>query len=167
MDRSKQGVAPRTCLAAKPSKPRPPPGAARGPGPNGRMSPAMIRPTSPAGQGPPRTQQQRSTSPQMRGSRPGTPNEGRGQMRPVSPGGYNRAPRPLSPGPRATSKRSMSPGPYGPGGAQKPRMPASQRQRSNSVGALNVRDRREVGPGPSRLGPGSPPLKSSGRGGAA
>ena len=68
------------------------------------------------------------------------------------PGAYNQAPRPLSPGPRPGQKRSMSPGPYGPGGYQKPMMPASQRQRSNSAGAAG-RDRREF-LGPSRLGPG-------------
>jgi len=162
LDRSQQGVAPRTCLAANPSKPRPSNGP-RGPGPNnsrpmqsptqGRMSPAMSRPMSPAGN--PRMPFQRTASPGPNSPRLGTSNGTRPPS--LGPGAYNLTPRPLSPGPRPAPNRSMSPGPYGPGGARKPVMPAGQRRRSNS--ATNVRERRDSPPGPSKLGPGPGPLR--------
>ncbi|KAJ6032098.1 hypothetical protein N7540_002830 [Penicillium herquei] len=135
LDRSKQGVAPRSCLSARPVKPRPrppaggPPGPGpRGPlmmGPNGRsMSPAGrgppsgrfypgdVRPRSPIGPGyggppPPRAYPSRSmSSNQFPGEFP--------IPRSMSPG-----PRSMSPGPRAMSPgpgmrpgpRAMSPGP--------------------------------------------------------
>ena len=78
---------------------------------------------------------------------------------------YNQTPRPLSPGPIAGSprtlrpqqQRSMSPGPYG-GGARPGKMvAANQRRRSNSVSALDVRERRNTPPGPSPLGGSAPP----------
>ncbi|KAK1580129.1 uncharacterized protein LY79DRAFT_521306 [Colletotrichum navitas] len=86
LDRSQQGVVPRTCLSARPVKPRPPqaqgpprghptgPGTPRGPGPN---VPPGQRPFAPQG-GP-------------HGGRPASPS-GHG---PMGPGG-----RPQSPGPR-------------------------------------------------------------------
>jgi len=126
LDRSQQGVAPRTCLSARPVKPRPPPGARAGPGPRGpppgMMGPGQQRPQSPAG--------------------------GRG-----SPSPYARQPRPISPGPnRGSQQRSMSPGPYG-GGPQRPAVipaPGSKR-RSNS--ASDVQARRMTPPGPSPMNP--------------
>lgn len=100
---------------------------------------------------PPRPQQGRPVSPAN--GRPMSPAGGPGP-RAMSPGIYNRAPRPLSPGPMPRpqqGKRSMSPGPYGAGGMQKPMTPVSQRRRSNSAGALGVRERRNSPPGPSPL----------------
>ncbi|KIW62522.1 hypothetical protein PV04_10689 [Phialophora macrospora] len=152
LDRSQQGVVPRTCLAAKPSKPkpshlnqyaRPTPG-----GPGSRpMSPAggrPQRPMSPAG---------RSMSPMGRPMSPaGRPMSPAGMRRPMSPG-FNQPPRGMSPGPRAGPPpgRSMSPGPYG-GRNGPPPMAAVTRPRSNS--ASNVRDKRNSPVGPSKLRPG-------------
>ncbi|KDN65431.1 putative variant SH3 domain-containing protein [Colletotrichum sublineola] len=128
LDRSQQGVVPRTCLSARPVKPRPPqaqgpprghpmgPGAPRGPGPN---FPPGQRPFTPQG-GP-------------HGGRPASP-AGHG---PMGPGG-----RPQSPGPRSQSPgpRSQSPGPryQGPPG-QRPQSP-------NEMGG-----RKQSPPGPSRI----------------
>lgn len=123
LDRSQQGVAPRTCLSARPVKPRLPPGS-RGAGPRG-PPPGMIGP----GQ-----------------QRPQSPASGRGSPNPHSQG---RAPRPYNAG---SQQRSMSPGPYG-GGPQRPAKiptPGSKR-RSNSVS--EVSSRRNSPPGPSGLNP--------------
>ena len=119
LDRSQQGVAPRTCLSARPVKPRPPPGA-RGPGPRGpppgMMGPGQQRPQSPA-------------------SGPGSPNlhtQGRAD-RPYTPAGGQ--------------QRSMSPGPCG-GGPQRPAKiptPGSKR-RSNSVSEISSRRTSPLGP---------------------
>ena len=124
LDRSQQGVAPRTCLSARPVKPRPPPGP-RGPGPRGPppgfMGPGQQRPQSPA-------------------SGHGSPN----------PHAQGRAPRPYRPA--GSQQRSMSPGPYG-GGPQRPAQiptPGSKR-RSNSVS--EVSSRRTSPLGPSGLNP--------------
>lgn len=149
LDRSQQGVAPRSCLSSRPVQPRsrPPPGGApgsRGPsmmGPNGRMpsqSPRFYPP-----------QDARPSSP----ARPGhaVPPY---QQRPMPPGQFPSAPRSFSPGPgaRPMPPRSMSPGPYGPPGMQRPQMSASQRPRSGSVGdALGPNPRMGAQPGPSPL----------------
>ena len=149
LDRSQQGVAPRSCLSSRPVQPRsrPPPGGApgsRGPpmtGPNGRMPtqsprfypPQDARPSSPARPGyavPPYPQ------------------------RPMPPGQFPSTPRSFSPGPgaRPMPPRSMSPGPYGAPGMQRPQMAASQRPRSGSVGdALGPNPRIGAQPGPSSL----------------
>lgn len=123
LDRSQQGVAPRTCLSARPVKPRPagnnrvPP--SRGPPPPGMFGPGQPRPLSPAG------------------GRSSPSNHYREQV-PVFPG--------ARPGPR-----SMSPGPYG-GGPQRPNIPPpGGKRRSNS--ASQVRDRRNSPPGPSPMNP--------------
>ncbi|KAK8060081.1 hypothetical protein PG996_010011 [Apiospora saccharicola] len=131
LDRSQQGVVPRTCLSTRPVKPRPaggPPGARNGPpvNPNrgGRpQSPAMMRPQSPAMAGRPQSPAMRHPqSPAMRGPQsPGGPMNGR----PASPGG-----RPMSP----AGARGQSPGP---------------RQRGNSESAQSTR--RMSPPGPSPL----------------
>ncbi|KAG9235157.1 hypothetical protein BJ875DRAFT_281306 [Amylocarpus encephaloides] len=103
LDRSQQGVVPRTCLSTRPVKPRPQQNGLRGP-PQGRpMSPAMQqgRPMSPSG-------------------RPMTPNGQPG--RPMTPNGQNGSPnRPMNPNqqgrPRAPSnapsqgRRNSPPGP--------------------------------------------------------
>ena len=110
-----------------------------GQGPNGRMSPAMNRPMSPANaRGAPRN---------------GSPTQ---QYSPASTGSFNQAPRPLSPGPhRPQQKRSMSPGPYGPGAGPRPMTPPNQRRRSNSAGAPLRGQGGRQSPGPSKLGPGN------------
>ena len=124
LDRSQQGVAPRTCLSARPVKPRPAPGA-RGPGPRGPPPPGMVGPGS------------RSASPAP---------SGRG-----SPSPYGRVPRPSTAG-AGSQQRSMSPGPYG-GGPQRPANmpPPGAKRRSNS--ASDVRERRMSPPGPSPMNP--------------
>lgn len=174
LDRSQQGVAPRTCLSARPVKPRPANGSPRM-GPNGRpmtpndgrpMSPAQSRPMSPAG-GP--GARPRSPASSNGPSRPGTahsnralspPSHGQVAMMPqnsnqMAPGQFNQAPRPLSPGPVTRGpntqqpKRSQSPGPYGASSGPAPMSP-NQRRRSNSAGAVQAR--RNSPPGSSPLG---------------
>ncbi|KAK9778598.1 hypothetical protein AB5N19_10426 [Seiridium cardinale] len=152
LDRSQQGVCPRTCLSTRPVKPRPagPPGARNGPpvNPNGQRGP----PRGPgAGPGPRFPPGQRPMTPQggpmAAGGRPQSP----AMMRPQSPAGMPRPQspagmgRPQSPGPRAMSPgpRSQSPGP---------------RQRGYSQSSASG-PRNGPGPGPSRMNPanGVPP----------
>ncbi|KAK7997394.1 bZIP transcription factor [Apiospora arundinis] len=153
LDRSQQGVVPRTCLSTRPVKPRPaggPPGARngppvnpnRGPGgpPRGPMTPRGGRPQSPAMMGRPQSPAMNGRqSPAMNGrqspamtGRPMSP-----AMRgPQSPGGPTNG-RSASPGPRPMSPagaRGQSPGP---------------RQRNNSESGQNTR--RMSPPGPSPL----------------
>lgn len=170
LDRSKQGVVPRTCLAAKPSKPRPAPGQEprpmspamrQGPPPQGRpMSPATRqgpppqgRPMSPAMRpGPPQSRPMSPAGgPGGRNMSPAPRNQPQSGMRPMSPGAYNQPPRPLSPGPRS-SKRSQSPGPYGSAGRPAPMAETRRRSNSSSQVARDVRERRQTPPGPSPLG---------------
>lgn len=167
MDRSQQGVVPRTCLSKHAVKPRPPPGQdprgpprnspprgpPRGPPPmgppGGRNSPG---PFGPPGPGRPMTPTGRN-SPGPNGMPPmalfGNPG------RPGSPGMRG----PPGPGGRARSgsvPRSMSPGPYGSGG--RPQMaPGDTRRRSNSMSQLMggaPGSRRNSPPGFSPLGQG-------------
>lgn len=162
MDRSQQGVVPRTCLSKHPVKPRqgpprqgpPGPPRGRGPSPNSPMGP----PIGPAGVPQPR---------------PLSPASGRNSPHPpsLSPanGRMSPAPRSMSPGPRqmpplqgrarsnsnapyAGPPRSMSPGPYG-GGPQMTPPPQMGRPRSNS--ASQVGARRGPAPGPSPMNPNS------------
>ncbi|KAI4167792.1 MAG: hypothetical protein LQ343_006924 [Gyalolechia ehrenbergii] len=124
LDRSQQGVAPRTCLSARPVKPRPHPNA-RGPAPRGPPPPGIFGPG-----------QQRPMSPSS---------SGRG-----SPGPFDRNPRGMATTPHPT-QRSVSPGPYG-GGPQRPNMPSpGGKRRSNS--ASEFRERRASPPGPSPMNP--------------
>ncbi|KAK2772784.1 hypothetical protein FQN53_004454 [Emmonsiellopsis sp. PD_33] len=168
LDRSQQGVVPRTCLSARPVKPRPrgPPGPHGPPGPRGPMGPdgrsmSMSSQMSQGPNGPPRFQ------PPPNG-RPASPNAGYRPYpspgRPMSPAQFPQVPRSLSPGPggRIPQPRSMSPGPYGPGGMKKPSMPAAQRQRSYSTGAADgPANSPPVGPGGFSGSPpqASPPLQ--------
>ncbi|KAI1153924.1 hypothetical protein F4825DRAFT_413374 [Nemania diffusa] len=150
LDRSQQGVVPRTCLSTRPVKPRPavgppgprnggipvnpsgPRGPPRGPGPNYAPNyppgPPQGRPESPL-----RPMNGRPQSPaQMRpyspaGGRPMSPHTGR----PASPAGGP----PMSPGPRA-----QSPGP--------------RQQRPQSPNGMN---RRHSPPGPSPMNPNNAP----------
>lgn len=130
LDRSQQGVAPRTCLSARPVKPRPAgAGPPRGPPPPGMRVP-QVRPV-----------------PGPSAPRPMSPGSGRNSP---GPGSHHRSPRPMSPGPFANQTRSMSPGPYG-GGPQRPIPPLGGRRRSNS--ASQVREKRNSPPGPSPMNP--------------
>ncbi|KAM3509409.1 hypothetical protein MY11210_006332 [Beauveria gryllotalpidicola] len=120
LDRSQQGVVPRTCLSTRPVKPRAPPGASRpGPpiNPQGgypRGGPPPGRPMTP--QGRPMTPQGRPMTPQ--GQRPPqgmSPRPGG----PMSPGARPQSPSPRHQGPpddRPQSPNSMSPRPMGPPG---------------------------------------------------
>jgi hypothetical protein len=119
LDRSRQGVCPRTCLSARPVKPRPPPGG----GPRG----PPVRPSGPGarGPGPNYPPNQRPMGPQggqPAYARPESPMTGPGQ-RPQSPAGRPISPyRPASP----AGGRSMSPGP----GQQRPQSPMGARRMS-------------------------------------
>jgi hypothetical protein len=159
MDRSQQGVVPRTCLSKHPVKPRngpprqaPPPGM-RGPpirspiglggvprplspasGPNSPLPPASGR-NSP---GP------RQMSPHMQGPPRGRSNSNAPQYGP--PRG-----RSNSNAPYAAPQRSMSPGPYG-GGPQMAPPPQMGRPRANSANQVGNM-RRGPAPGPSPMNP--------------
>ncbi|KAI5463199.1 hypothetical protein BGZ63DRAFT_402537 [Mariannaea sp. PMI_226] len=92
LDRSRQGVVPRTCLSTRPVKPRPQ-GAPR-PGPPVNSNGG--RPASPAG---------RSQSPM---GRPMTPNGARPQS-PMGNGSRSQSPGPRSQSPNGTHRRNPSP----------------------------------------------------------
>ncbi|KAM0426158.1 hypothetical protein ACHAPT_008502 [Fusarium lateritium] len=170
LDRSRQGVVPRTCLSTRPVKPRPaqagprpgppikPTGPPRGPGPN---HPQGQRPMTPQGNfGPGR--------PASPAGRPMTPNG----SRPQSPMGHPMGPPgrpagPMSPGPRTQSPgpfqgppgpRSMSPGPrsQSPGPFQGPPGPRSMSPgpRSQSPGPRQGPPNRAMSPGPRSQSPG-------------
>jgi hypothetical protein len=129
MDRSAQGVVPRTCLSKHPVKPVRP------------ASPAGNRPRGPSMRGPPPFAASGRNSPNPYGPgapRPLSPASGRNSPRPLTPNGGPRGPGPqrmransnsVAP-PYAQGQRSMSPGPY-PGSSV---FAASERQRSNSMG---------------------------------
>ncbi|WAO85547.1 SH3 domain-containing protein [Fusarium falciforme] len=172
LDRSRQGVVPRTCLSTRPVKPRPaqagprpgppvkPVGAPRGPGPN---HPQGQRPMTPQGNfGPGR--------PASPAGRPMTPNGTRPQS-PMGPpmGPHGRPAGPMSPGPRTQSPgpfqgppgpRSQSPGPrQGPPNRAMSPGPRSQSPgpaggRSQSPSGMN---RRNSPPGPSPMNPSQAP----------
>lgn len=180
LDRSQQGVVPRTCLSTRPVKPRPQNGPGpNGPGPNGpgpRNHPG--RPNGPGGPGGP----PRGPGPKFGpGQRPpqggprGGPQYPRGpdpmmHGRPASPGG-----RAMSPGPR-----SQSPGPrfQGPPGGR-PQSPSGMGPRSQSPGprfqgppggrarspSMGPRSQSPAGqsriPQPTRMGPGGSPPQGS------
>ncbi|KAI1645905.1 hypothetical protein F4815DRAFT_102634 [Daldinia loculata] len=120
LDRSQQGVVPRTCLSTRPVKPRPaggPPGARSGP-------PVIPSPRGPRGPGPNYPPGQRAMTPGSRPQSPMYPMAGRPQspasMRPQSPATGRMSPhgsRPASP-----SNGRMSPGPQSPGSRQQRRM---------------------------------------------
>ena len=134
MDRSQQGVVPRTCLSKHPVKPR-----------NG-----------PPRQGPPGTPRMRGPPPMHAGvpqPRPLTPNGGRNSPHPPNMlpanGRMSPGPRAMSPGPLA-----MSPGPH-------PMSPAGgPRDRSNS-NAPNAGPPRSMSPGPRPMSPAGGPRARS------
>ncbi|OTA98093.1 hypothetical protein M426DRAFT_28786 [Hypoxylon sp. CI-4A] len=132
LDRSQQGVVPRTCLSTRPVKPRPaggPPNGRPGPpiNPSGARGPRGPSPKFPPGQRPMTPQSGRPESPMrpMMTGRPQSPASMRPQSpatgRPMSPYGSRpaspatgRPMSPMSPGPRAQSpgprqQRRMSP----------------------------------------------------------
>ncbi|EXA47505.1 hypothetical protein FOVG_04587 [Fusarium oxysporum f. sp. pisi HDV247] len=154
LDRSRQGVVPRTCLSTRPVKPRPaqggprpgPPvkagGPARGPGPNQPQGQRPMTPQGNFGQARPAS----PAGPNPNGSRPQSPMgpPGRPQGRPMSPG-----PRAQSPGPRngPPSGGPMSPGP-------RSQSPGPAGGRSQSPSGMN---RRHNPPGPSPMNPSQDP----------
>ncbi|KAI0841426.1 hypothetical protein F5Y06DRAFT_293922 [Hypoxylon sp. FL0890] len=138
LDRSQQGVVPRTCLSTRPVKPRP----AGGP-PNSRNGPPVnpSGPRGPRGPGP-------NYSP---GSRPMTPQSGRPEspmMRPMA-AGRPQSPAMMRPNSPATG-RPMSP--YG----SRPASPANGRPMSPGPQAQSSgpkQQRRMSPPGPSPMNP--------------
>ncbi|TVY76087.1 hypothetical protein LSUE1_G009155 [Lachnellula suecica] len=125
LDRTQQGVVPRTCLSTRPVKPRPqgpqgPPGA-RGTPPPGMRLPVQGRPMSPA------NHQGRPMSPAMN---PGAPRSG--------------PPRSMSP----ASQRPRTPNGAGPRGP-----PNNQQGRPRSPSAAQTQARRNSPPGPSPMNP--------------
>ncbi|KAH7410361.1 hypothetical protein DE146DRAFT_603688 [Phaeosphaeria sp. MPI-PUGE-AT-0046c] len=162
MDRSQQGVVPRTCLSKHPVKPRagpprqaPPPGM-RGPPIRSPMGPGGVpqpRPLSPAS-GPNSPLPQHPNGNMSPGPRSMSP--GPRQMSPPMQG----APRGRSNSnaPYAGAPRSMSPGPYG-GGPQMAPPPQMGRPRSNSANQVGNM-RRGPAPGPSPMNPNAGPMPS-------
>jgi hypothetical protein len=147
MDRSQQGVVPRTCLSKNTVKPRqgpPPQGRPNGP-PNGQRGPPPPgfqpgRPMTPTGRNSPAPY---GPGPQ---GRPMTPNGGRNSPAPGQ--GPRNGPGP-APYAAYIPQRSMSPGPYGaPGGMAPPpsRPDAASRQRSNSLGSAPPQQQGPVQP---------------------
>ncbi|KAK4444881.1 variant SH3 domain-containing protein [Podospora aff. communis PSN243] len=106
LDRSQQGVVPRTCLSTRPVKPRPPPGGPRGPPVNPSRPGYPPHPNMGPRNGPPPSGPH--GRPQSPYGRPGSAQSSHG--RPMSP--YDH--RPNSPGGRMSpglGQRSQSPGP--------------------------------------------------------
>ncbi|KAI9674130.1 MAG: hypothetical protein M1817_001948 [Caeruleum heppii] len=182
LDRSQQGVAPRTCLSTRPVKPRPTnggqqarPGHPRGAPPPGMRvppqggppagRPPMMRPMSPAAGGPPRplspANGRQSPRPYGQPGRPTSPAGGRQSPRPY-PGQQG---RPMSPSASGfplhgqQAPRPMSPS----GGRQSPRpghgvappraMSPANGNRSRSNSAAATNGAQRSPPGPSRMNP--------------
>ncbi|KAF9696499.1 hypothetical protein EKO04_005246 [Ascochyta lentis] len=179
MDRSHQGVVPRTCLSKHPVKPRtgpprqgPPPPHMRGPPIRSPMGPGGIpqpRPMSPADGG--SSPHPSTLSPASGRNSPGphAMSSGPRQMPPPHMQGpprnrsHSNAPYPGSPqvrgrsnsnAPYAGPPRSMSPGPYGGGPMAPP--PQMGRPRSNSANQAGGA-RRGPAPGPSPMNPNMDP----------
>ncbi|KAL5422794.1 hypothetical protein PMIN04_004409 [Paraphaeosphaeria minitans] len=174
LDRSQQGVVPRTCLSKHPVKPR------QGPPRNGpQSSPRMQEPPRNGPNGPPTghagVPQPRPLSPANNGRSSPLPPANNGRSSPLPPvlsparGRMSPAPRSVSPGPRqmpppqgrarsssnapnVNQPRSMSPGPYG-GGPQMAPPPQMGRPRSNSASQIS---RRGSPPGLSPMNPNAP-----------
>ncbi|PQE15429.1 SH3 domain protein [Rutstroemia sp. NJR-2017a BVV2] len=132
LDRSQQGVVPRTCLSTRPVKPRPQQNGPRGPPPGMRivtqqqqrpMSPGMNQgPRMPNNQGPPYP-----SSPS--GNKPMTPIGPNGQGMPRGPGMKQGPPRSMSPaGNRPMNQGPPQQGPMTPQGQRPPQgFPGPQR----------------------------------------
>lgn len=173
MDRSQQGVVPRTCLSKHPVKPRtgpprqaPPPGI-RGPPIRSPMGPGGIpqpRPLSPAS-GPNSPHPNGRMSPGPRAMSPGPHQMSPHMQGPPRGRSNSNAPqygpprgRSNSNAPYAGPPRSMSPGPYG-GGPQMAPPPQMGRPRSNSANQVGNM-RRGPAPGPSPMNPNAGPMPS-------
>lgn len=179
MDRTHQGVVPRTCLSKHPVKPRtgpprqgPPPPHMRGPPIRSPMGPGGIpqpRPMSPAdgrsSPHPPALAQAtgrmspgpRSMSPSPRQMPPPHmqgPPRNRAHSNAPYPGSPQGRGRANSNAPYAGPPRSMSPGPYGGGPMAPP--PQMGRPRSNSASQVSGA-RRGPAPGPSPMNPNAGP----------
>lgn len=135
LDRSKQGVVPRTCLSTRPVKPRPPQGAPR-PGPP--INPQGGFPRGPNQPGRPMTPQGRPMTPQ---GRPMTP---QGQYQLQGTGPWNAPPGGTPPGSRP---RPQSPGPS---------YQSSPDGRPQSPNGVSTRPRAPSGPSPRNQTPQSP-----------
>ncbi|KAJ4992569.1 variant SH3 domain-containing protein [Stagonosporopsis vannaccii] len=171
MDRTQQGVVPRTCLSKHPVKPRtgpprqgPPPPHMRGPPIRSPMGPGGIpqpRPMSPAdGRSSPHPP---ALSPASGRMSPGPRQMHSPQMHGPRNRAHSNAPYPGSPQARGRSNsnapyagppRSMSPGPYGGGPMAPP--PQMGRPRSNSASQVHGA-RRGPAPGPSPMNPNAGP----------
>ncbi|KAI0098317.1 hypothetical protein GGR51DRAFT_565770 [Nemania sp. FL0031] len=144
LNRSRQGVVPRTCLSTRPVKPRP------AVGPTGpRNGGIPVNPSGPRGPGPYSPNYQ--PGPQGRPESPMRPMNGRpqspAQMRPYSPAGG----RPMSPHTGRPASPAggppMSPGP-------RAQSPGPRQQRPQSPNGMN---RRHSPPGPSPMNPNNAP----------
>ncbi|KAI9809460.1 MAG: hypothetical protein M1827_006840 [Pycnora praestabilis] len=143
LDRSQQGVTPRTCLSTRPVKPRIAGSSqSRGTAPSGMRNPPQGRPTVPSNGPMGANQGRNSPVPFVQATRPLSP-----AGRPMSPAG-RQAPSQQSPTTYVGPPRSRSPGPYA--GQERPK-PPTQRRRSNSAG--QVQARRNSPPGPSPMNP--------------
>jgi len=160
LDRSQQGVVPRTCLSTRPVKPRPPPGGHRGGPPVNPSRNNGYRPHQGMGprNGPPpnngpygRPQSPYGRPPSSQSSVGGRPMSAAGGGRPMSPYGAARPASPAGPG------RAMSPGP-GPGPAHRSQSPGPRYQQQgrpqSPSGSINMNNRRMSPPGPSNMGGG-------------
>jgi hypothetical protein len=165
LDRSQQGVVPRSCLSKHPVKPRtgpprqgPPPPGMRGPPIRSTMGPGGVpqpRPLSPAsGRNSPaqgRMAPQHSTSPGPRQMAPHMHGSPRGRSNSNAPQHGPPRGRANSNAPYTGPMRSMSPGPYG-GGPQMAPPPQMGRPRSNSANQAGHVPRGPA-PGPSPMNP--------------
>ncbi|OIW28271.1 hypothetical protein CONLIGDRAFT_370804 [Coniochaeta ligniaria NRRL 30616] len=139
LDRSKQGVVPRTCLSTRPVKPRPAPGAGR-PGPpinpnRGPGYPPANRPQGAPHGGSPYARPGSAQS--GRQSPSGGPPMGPYGGRPQSPAGM----RPMSP---AYDQRSQSPGPRYQQG--RPQSPSGMQRRMSPPGQSPMNQEYQAGP---------------------
>ncbi|KAE9363621.1 hypothetical protein N431DRAFT_115821 [Stipitochalara longipes BDJ] len=141
LDRSRQGVVPRTCLSTRPVKPRPQQNGPRGPPPPGmRVPQQQPRSMSPAGQARPMT-------PNGQQPRPMSPS----QQRPMTPNGQH--PRSMSP----SMQRPMTPN----GQHPRPMSPSQQRpMQGRPASPSQMQSRRNSPPGPSAMNPQYSPSSS-------
>ncbi|KAG8422492.1 hypothetical protein J3459_010341 [Metarhizium acridum] len=161
LDRSQQGVVPRTCLSTRPVKPRAPQGGQRlGPpvNPNGQYPRGPNQPQAPGQR--PMTPQGRPVTPQGRPMTPqGTAPQARPRMGPGGPG--IPSPRPMSPaGPPpspAPRYNGLPPLPVHPG--SQPASPVGMNRPTGPVGPGRINPAQSPPPGP----PTGPPTGPIGR----
>ncbi|KAH0548309.1 hypothetical protein GP486_007997 [Trichoglossum hirsutum] len=127
LDRSQQGVCPRTCLSKQPVKPRP----------NPRSGPSSAVRTSPQGRpmAPP-VQPPRSASPARAPHSPGAL-----AAQQAKPSNYPAQPRSQSPSPQRPQSPAIS----------RPQTPVDQRPRANSFGQVGPPTGLSPAPGPSKM----------------